>query len=360
MSFEQLWDLLEAIQGQIRVFDNKAQVAIGINGVLIGFLVAEIGKAAECGTHGIFRRLLITYILVGSGLAVSVVAAALAVYVVHPQIELKQPRSHFFYCHIAEKYGRNFDLAVDRLKRLSSEDAIDEVAGQVAANAIICDIKAKRCKPALLLTVCALTLYALSIIPYASMASGHTNDNSSIGTGSSLAIASSPRVERALGADLSKGDSPVFPYAIPIATIGGALVALMGVGVTLWGSRRNAKEQNALASRMKLADFREAWLNRLRDSISELEAEILTLPSVSTSAMRRAFELATKIRLLMNRRDPRYTELDELLFAITNNDLLDSRFKLASELTELTQDILKAEWGVLKQDLKYEHPQIKH
>src|SRR5258708_3130584 len=169
MSFEQLWDLLEAIQGQIRVFDNKAQVAIGINGVLIGFLVPEIGKAAEYGAHGMLQRLLITYILAGSGVAVSVVAAALAVYVVHPQIELKQPRSHFFFCHIAEKYGRNFELAIDGLKGLSSEDAIDQVAGQVAVNAFICDVKAKKCKPALLLTVFALTLSALSIIPYTSL-----------------------------------------------------------------------------------------------------------------------------------------------------------------------------------------------
>jgi hypothetical protein len=150
-------------------------------------------------------------------------------------------------------------------------------------------------------------------------------------------------------------------YAVPIATIIGALIALSGVVVTLRVSRQNAKEQNGLASRMKLADFREKWLNNLRDTISELVGVLLSVQDVSQRVeLRRAFELATKTKLLMNKGDVRYPELISILEAIINHDNSASRYKLANDLENLTQDILKAEWGVLKRDLEYEPPKIRH
>lgn len=175
MSFEQLWDFLGAIQTHIRAFDTKAQVAVGVNGVVIGLLVSEMSKAAEWGSPEIFGRFLAICILIGGGLVASASAAICAIRVLHPQIELKQPRSHFFFCHIVEQYGRDFERAVEGLKHLSAEDALDEVAGQVAVNAVVCDIKAKRCKATLWLTGVALTLYAISVVPFAVLALSHTN-----------------------------------------------------------------------------------------------------------------------------------------------------------------------------------------
>src|SRR5579862_6292222 len=174
MTFERLWSLLEAIQTQIRAFDTKAQVAIGVNGVLVGFATAEIAKAAEYGASGMFYRFLLTCILAGTSLCASLIAIGFSIYVVHPQIELKQPRSHFFFCHLVEKYRRDFDKAIQALKGLSEEAELDEIASQVAVNSVVCDVKGRRCKPALLLTGFALALYALSVIPYSSMAFAHS------------------------------------------------------------------------------------------------------------------------------------------------------------------------------------------
>lgn len=354
MTFERLWSLLESIQTQIRAFDTKAQVAIGVNGVLIGFVTAEIAKAAEYGASGMFCRFLFTCIFAGASLCASLTAIGFSIYVIHPQIELKQPRSHFFFCHIVEKYGRDFGKAIRAIKELSEEEELDEIASQVVSNSIVCDVKGKRCKPALVLTGYALTLYALSVIPYSSMAFGHSviaaQDQSR-----STSVAPLPAATAA--PEAPKPSSPTWPYAVPIATICGAIA---GALITSFVTRRNAKEASALASRSKLADFREAWLNRLRDAIAELGAETLS-GSIDSGRLnkQRIHELAIKIRLLMNRRDPRYESLHELLLAASTAKAEDESDAVISNLTKIAQDILKTEWETLKYDLEYEPPKVK-
>jgi hypothetical protein len=75
--------------------------------------------------------------------------------------------------------------------------------------------------------------------------------------------------------------------------------------------------------------------------------------------MQRAFELATKAKLLMNKSDVRYPELISMLEAIINIDNTASRFKIATDLGNVVQDILRAEWGVLKRDLEYQPPKVR-
>lgn len=356
MTFERMWNLLDSIQTQIRAFDTKAQVAIGVNGVLIGFISAEIAKAAEYGSMGMFYRFLLTCILAGTSLCLSLIAIGFSIYVVHPQIELRQPRSHFFFCHIVEKYGRDFDGAIQALQSLSAEEELHEIASQIVSNSIVCNVKGKRCRPALVLTGCTLALYAFSIVPYSSMAFGHTIQVATVQDRGNMPLA--PRaMATPAPADTPKSPAPIWPYAVPIATILGAIA---GAAVSSFITGRNAKEQNALASRTKLADFREAWLNRLRDAIAEFGAAAITSPGDSGSLNRRRInELAIKIRLLMNRRDPRYDTLDELLVAVSDRQMEDGPGEFASRLTTLAQDILKGEWETLKYDLEYEPPKVK-
>src|ERR1700746_1076670 len=52
MNFDRMWNLLDSIQSQVRAFDATAQVAIAVNGILAGFVAAEIIKAAEYGGSG--------------------------------------------------------------------------------------------------------------------------------------------------------------------------------------------------------------------------------------------------------------------------------------------------------------------
>lgn len=354
MTYERLWGLLDSIQTQIRAFDTKAQVAIGVNSVLIGFVSAEVAKAAEYGSTGMFYRFLFTCIFAAASLCVSLIAIGFSIYVVHPQIELQQPRSHFFFCHIVEKYGRDFDRAIQAIQGISAEEELREIASQVVSNSIVCDLKGKRCRPALVLTGCALALYALSIAPYTNMAFSRSVQ---AGRERGITFITTPALATDVLPETPKGPVHIWPYAVPIATICGAIA---GAAVTSFFTRRNAKEQNALASRTKLADFREAWLNRLRDAIAEFGAEVLVVPSESGTLNRhRIYELATKIRLLMNRRDPHYDTLNGLLLAVSDRRAEDISDKFAAELTMLAQDILKAEWETLKYDLEYEAPRVK-
>lgn len=356
MNFERLWSLLEAIQTQIRAFDAKAQVAIGVNGVLVGFATAEIVKAAEYGASGMLYRLLFTYIFAGASLCASLIAIGFGIFVVHPQIELKQPRSHFFYCHLVQGYGRDFDKAVQALKCLSAEDELDEVASQVAVNSVVCDVKGRRCKPALFLTGFALALYAFSVVPYSSMALVHSFA-SVTGPLSTSVTTHPPTVSDVPPVPTSP--APAWPYAVPVATLCGAIAALAGALITSSVTRRNAKEENALASRSKLADFREAWLNRLRDALAELGSEAQSSTHPVTPNTRRVYELAIKLRLLMNRNDTHYGALDGLLLAVTEAKAGTDVGPLIARLTEVGQDILKTEWETLKYDLEYEPPKVK-
>lgn len=143
--------------------------------------------------------------------------------------------------------------------------------------------------------------------------------------------------------------APAWPYAVPVATLCGAIAALAGALITSSVTGRNAKEENALASRSKLADFREAWLNRLRDAIAELGSEVRSSSAQpGTPNMRHVYELAIKIRLLMNRDDSRYGTLDERLLAVTEAKAGSDVGPLVARLTEVGQDILKTEWETLK------------
>ena len=96
-----------------------------------------------------------------------------------------------------------------------------------------------------------------------------------------------------------------------MATIGGALLTLVGALIGIAVTRFNAKEQNGLASRMKLADFREAWIHRFRKAAAELMG--LLEKAQSASSTPRALELAAKVRLMMNRKDKRYPRLVGIL-----------------------------------------------
>jgi hypothetical protein len=356
VNFERSWDLLESVQGHIRAFDVKAQVAIGVNGVLIGFLISEFTKTAELAALGFKWRLAGVFVATGLSILCSLAAIVLGVRVVHPQLRMNQPRSRMFFCHIAEEFGKNFVRAGESLAALSDEESLKDVQNQIAVNAYVCNIKAKRCKPTLALTALAFCFYAISILPFGSMVVAASRAASQ-----SLTVKSALQSQQLpINPALIPSPTTSSPYAIPLATVIGALIALGGVGITLWGSRRNAKEQNGLSSRMKLADFRESWLNNLRDTTSELASVLLSIEDVSSAAgMQRAFELATKTKLLMNKTDVRYSELISLLEAIVNNDNTASRFKLAADLGNVVQDILKVEWGVLKRDLEYQVPKVR-
>lgn len=60
--------------------------------------------------------------------------------------------------------------------------------------------------------------------------------------------------------------------------------------------------------------------------------------------------------MLMNKADPNYEELSNLLANLYMNANKEARQQYVRELTPLAQTILKNEWEVLKRDLNYKPP----
>ena len=56
----------------------------------------------------------------------------------------------------------------------------------------------------------------------------------------------------------------------------GAVFTFLSIWISGRNTRNNTHIQNDLASKMKLADFRQQWINQLRDSFAEFQGRALT------------------------------------------------------------------------------------
>ncbi len=113
-----------------------------------------------------------------------------------------------------------------------------------------------------------------------------------------------------------------------------------------------------------ISNFRQAWINALRDDIAEFfksleamnyAAQDFMQDSEKHTEKRQAARLAVlflyeRIRLRLNRIEPPHIELDAKLRAFLDNPLgqmLSDRSKI-DETADLARRILKAEWDVAK------------
>jgi hypothetical protein len=166
MTTEQLSKLLDSIQGHIRQFDTKAQIALGLGGLVAGLVGSELTKGLEL-TNWHFdwalRALLIT-----SALSLAAVAASAfyAILTVIPRLHLQQPHSHFFFCHLVEMYGHNYHSAAKSLLALNEDQARHELATQIQTNAVIGNVKAARSNGAMRLMAVSLVLYIITLAPF--------------------------------------------------------------------------------------------------------------------------------------------------------------------------------------------------
>jgi hypothetical protein len=127
---------------------------------------------------------------------------------------------------------------------------------------------------------------------------------------------------------------------------------------TLSANKISSERQALLAASLKLADFRQAWINSLRDSLVELQAAcIVPLSHIKANTdydgkPDEALRIVAKIELLLNRKDDYYGGLVEAILrfqeALTNEQKRQRR----GELVNYCQDILKTEWDRLKAEVK--------
>jgi hypothetical protein len=165
MERDAIWRLLNDVQSQIRAFDAKAEVALGIDSILAGFLGVQSLKLAGDWPSAPLTPLIFAGVLLGLYFTCLMVSFAYALRTINPQLELNQPRSRFFFSHIAERHGRDFESAARDLCDANGEKVVLDLATQVAVNSYICDIKAQRCRKALLAAALALAFYLLTLIP---------------------------------------------------------------------------------------------------------------------------------------------------------------------------------------------------
>jgi len=172
MNTEQLSRLLESIQGHIHVFDTKAQIALGLDSLLVGFVGVELGKGCELASWDFHGKLIALLITAALSLVAAILSALFAIVTIVPRLELRQPLSHVFFCHLAVMYGRDYERAASSLIELGEEQMQRQIATQVQTNAVIGEAKAARSSRALYLMTAAFSLYIISLAPFCLIAYG--------------------------------------------------------------------------------------------------------------------------------------------------------------------------------------------
>lgn len=147
----------------------------------------------------------------------------------------------------------------------------------------------------------------------------------------------------------------------PVATVFAGVLSCIAVIASAWISSKIAnknisvsRKQIKLNHELKLAEFRQAWINSLRDTMAEFHS-IGTHPNTDQTSEKDFYKLGTKIELLMNPSDPDYQELHGLMYKYLNAKTLADKFSLNPQFINLSQRILKREWDRLKSDLDGAH-----
>ncbi|MGA3047416.1 MAG: Pycsar system effector family protein [Terracidiphilus sp.] len=166
----ELASVLSSIKDQIRNFDAKAQIAIGIDGLIAGLLAAEIIKAAEYEASGMHLRFAGLIVIASLSIVCCGVSFAFAFLTVWPRLRFGQPRSHYYFRDLAQQYGADFERAAQSLRALSQPEAAMELGTQIQANALICTRKAAHCNRTLAACATGLIGYLLSLSLFGSMA----------------------------------------------------------------------------------------------------------------------------------------------------------------------------------------------
>ncbi|WP_029586628.1 hypothetical protein [Bradyrhizobium sp. URHD0069] len=112
-----------------------------------------------------------------------------------------------------------------------------------------------------------------------------------------------------------------------------------------------------IAGAREVAKLRMAWMEKLRDTLSEYHAILMStedggelLPDDTRTLSR----LGTQIDLLLNRKDQLQRRLWEIADKIYKLDTQAERQALDEDLVQAGRDVLKAEWEKVKREMRGE------
>jgi len=138
-----------------------------------------------------------------------------------------------------------------------------------------------------------------------------------------------------------------------LAALAAACIALVAAIITALVALRNGYLTVRTTVQVKHADFRQAWINSLRDEMTAFESLALASATNVSERERKLAASATKIILLMNPKDTDYQELLNSLHAVFRGwDVSQANFLVKhAEMNGLFQRILKREWNVTKKEM---------
>jgi hypothetical protein len=148
--------------------------------------------------------------------------------------------------------------------------------------------------------------------------------------------------------------APNVPVFAAIGSFVGVLIASFIAFITARQSSAKAfngiTHQIAFQTRVKKAEFRQAWINELRTQMSTFQSIGVTphLPHIYNPDF---YKAGTMIELLMNPGDPHFKELQRLLYRFLGAVSLEDKYKCNPEYISLCQTILKTEWERLTHEL---------
>jgi len=148
--------------------------------------------------------------------------------------------------------------------------------------------------------------------------------------------------------DLGNLIIPIFSF------LGGLLVASIGAWVG-WGghkiSQSNAELNARLTANVKLAEFRQAWIDSLRSDMADFISLALIIDP-SFKMQPDVSKIATRIELHLKPDDPELPALRNSMLKFGAALTRDDKQKANDEYVPICQKIIKREWEELKNDVR--------
>lgn len=100
--------------------------------------------------------------------------------------------------------------------------------------------------------------------------------------------------------------------------VAAAVITLVAGLINAWVARRNAQFQVIVTQKLKHAEFRQEWINVLREQMAKFQALAYSDPTEKKIDQDLA-EAMLRVLMQLNREDPNYPKLTKLMYAVMNH-----------------------------------------
>jgi hypothetical protein len=139
------------------------------------------------------------------------------------------------------------------------------------------------------------------------------------------------------------------------------LAVFVGPFISLHVAKRQVRSSLEVANRQITGPMRQAWINALRDLLSELCSSahhyfVAGFENRKDDEYQRLTHLETKIQLMLNAKEEDHIQLEELIremiSSLERGKEGDAAFiEIHPKVVALSRQVLKREWNVVKQPI---------